>query len=57
MAKPRIDFGRLTPEETADLLRDVMAECDLLQVVAAILDAFSDKDDRAEIVAQIEDSL
>lgn len=55
MAKPRIDFGQLTEEETVEVLKEAMEQLDALQVSAAILDVFNNVNDRAEIAAQISD--
>jgi hypothetical protein len=51
-----INFGNLTQDQTKEIFRRAMDELDLLAVAECLKAAFS-ADDRAELIAQLEDEI
>ena len=55
MALPRIDYGSLTEEETKTLATNALDQLSLASRVELVLEVFKDADDRAELIAWLED--
>ena len=52
MAKPNIDFGNLTAEETKEVAREALANLSVADVIDVINEAV-DEDSMEEVVAQL----
>jgi hypothetical protein len=55
MTLPRIDFGSLTEEQTKQVAFDAMHQLSLDERIKAVLEIFQDADDRAELLAWLEE--
>ena len=56
MAKPRIDFGKLTEDETLAVALDALEELDPPARIQVVLKTFDSRDDRLELIVELQDA-